>query len=222
MAKRKATRKKTATSGRKKPEKRTPIRKKTKKTRNIEASGGKAAKKKTTRKKGPSPEKTAKKKPTVKKKTAQKPPPTKAKAKKVSTRKTSAKTRAFRRKLARGEVGGPQEPGLPLKEVRARLGLIGPQIAALRWLDSLYLYGSALLEEARLERVNFIAVYRGLRSAARRKAAEAELRELIAAVLPVEFDVNTGTPGIGRLLGERNPAAQAHLGYSEPVFTRDS
>ena len=171
-------------------------------------------------------------KPTVKKKTAKKKAATKAKVKKASTRKKSVKkravktravkTRAFKRKLARGEVARPQEPGLPLKEVRARLGLIGPQIAALRWLDGLYLYGSALLEEARLERVNFIAVYRGLRSAARLKAAEAELRELIAAVLPVEFELNTGTPGIGRLLGEGNPAAQAHLGHSEPVFTRDA
>ena len=200
------------------------------------ASPGRMAKKKTTREKGPSPEKTAKKKatakkparkPTVKKKTAKKKAATQATVRKASTRKKSVKKkavkkRAFRRKFARRKVAGPQEPGLPLKEVRARLGLIGPQIAALRWLDGLFLYGSSLLEEARLEHVNFIAIYRGLRSAERMKAAEAELRELIAAVLPVEFDVSTGTPGIGRLLGEGNPAAQAHLGYSEPVFTRDA
>ena len=221
MAKRRATRKKAATSIRKKAKKRTSIRKKTKTTRNIEASGDKAAKNKTTRKKRPSLEKTAKKKADVKKRTTPK-TVAKRKVKKPSRRKPSAKTRAFQRKMARGEVAVSSEPGLPLKEVRARLGLIGPQIAALRWLDGLYLHGSALLQEARLERLNFIAVYRGLRSAARLKAAEAELRELIAAVLPVEFDLNTGSPGIGRLLGEGNPAAQAHLGYSEPVFTRDT
>ena len=241
MAKRKATRKKTAASARKKPKKGTAIRKRTKKSRNVAASRGKTAKKKTTREKGPSRKKTAKKKatvnkpatkPTVNKEAAKKKAVTKAKVtkpptrketvkKKVSKRKT-AKKRAFKRKFARGEGAGKEEPGLPLKEVRARLGLIGPQIAALRWLDGLYLYGSALLEEARLERVSFIAVYRGLRSGARLKAAEAELRELIAAVLPVEFDVSTGSPGIGRLLGEGNPAAQAHLGHSEPVFTRDA
>jgi hypothetical protein len=77
------------------------------------------------------------------------------------------------------------------------------------------------VEEPRLERVDFIVVYRGLRSAARLRAAETELRELLAAVLPMEFDLKlTGTLEIGRLLGEGNPAAQALLGYAETVFTR--
>ncbi len=222
MAKRRSTRKKTATSTRKNIKKVTSIQKQTKTTPKIKGSGSKVAKNKTTRKKRPSLEKTAKKKASVKKKTTPKTVAKQRKVNKPSRRKPSAKTRAFQRKLARGEVPGPPEPGLPLKEVRARLGLIGPQIAALRWLDALYLHGSALLEEARLERLDFIAIYRGLRSAARLKAAEAELRELIAAVLPVEFDLTTGTAGIGRLLGEGNPAAQAHLGHSEPVFTRDT
>jgi len=78
-----------------------------------------------------------------------------------------------------------------------------------------------LLKEPRLKRINFIIVYRGLRSASRLEAAEAELRMLITAVLPVEFNLSTGKPVIGRLLAEGNPAVQAHLGYSEPVFDRD-
>ena len=40
-------------------------------------------------------------------------------------------------------------------------------------------------------------------------------------MLPIEFDTKlTGTLEIGRLLDEGNPAAQALLGYSEPVFAR--
>lgn len=116
----------------------------------------------------------------------------------------------------------PQEPGLPLKEVRARLGLIGPQIAELDWLEGLYLYGAALLEMPRLERVDFIVVYRGRRGAKRLKAAESELRTLLEAVLPLDFELNTGTLEVGRLLSEGNPAAMAHLGHAEPVFTRSA
>ena len=104
--------------------------------------------------------------------------------------------------------------------MRARLGLIGPQIAALAWLEGLYLYGPALLEMPRLEHVDFIVVYRGKRNAKRLKAAESELRTLLQAVLPLDFELNTGTLEIGRLLSEGNPAALAHLGYSEPIFAR--
>ncbi|MEC8943569.1 MAG: hypothetical protein VX398_01725, partial [Acidobacteriota bacterium] len=67
-----------------------------------------------------------------------------------------------------------------------------------------------------------IIVYRGLRSASRLDAAEAELRMLITVVLPVEFNLSTGTPVIGRLLAEGNPAVQAHLGHSEPIFDRNN
>ena len=111
---------------------------------------------------------------------------------------------------------------MPLKEVRARLGLIAPQLTELSWLDGIYIYGEELLKEPRLQRINFIIVYRGLRSASRLGAAEAELRMLITAVLPVEFNLSTGTPVIGRLLAEGNPAVQAHLGYSEPIFDRNN
>ena len=45
---------------------------------------------------------------------------------------------------------------------------------------------------------------------------------LMAAVLPVEFNFSTGTPVIGRLLAEGNPAVQAHLGYSESIFDRNN
>jgi hypothetical protein len=115
----------------------------------------------------------------------------------------------------------PEEPGLPLKEIRARLGLIAPQLGEIDWLEGLYLYGGELLAEERLERVDFIVVHKGIRSAARIKAADKQLRTLLAAVLPLEFDLKlTGTLEIGRLLGEGNPAAQALLGYSEAVFTR--
>ncbi len=116
----------------------------------------------------------------------------------------------------------PQEPGLPLKEVRARLGLIGPQIADLDWLEGLYMYGRALMEAPRLERVDFIVVYRGRHGAKWIKAAQVELRTLLEAVLPLDFELNTGTLGVGRLLSEGNPAAVAHLGYAEPVFTRSA
>ena len=111
---------------------------------------------------------------------------------------------------------------MPLKEVRARLGLIAPQLTELSWLDAIYIYGSELLKEPRLKRINFIIVYRGLRSASRLEAAEVELRMLITAVLPVEFNLSTGTPVIGRLFAEGNPAVQAHLGYAEPIFDRDN
>ena len=115
-----------------------------------------------------------------------------------------------------------KEPGLPLKAVRARLGLIAPQLTELSWLDGIYIYGAELLKEPRLKRINFIIVYRGLRSASRLEAAEAELRMLITAVLPVEFNLSTGTPVIGRLFAEGNPAVKAHLGHSEPIFDRDN
>jgi len=61
-----------------------------------------------------------------------------------------------------------------------------------------------------------------LRSASRLEAAEAELRMLITAVLPVELNLSTGTPVIGRLFAEGNPAVKAHLGYAEPIFDRDN
>lgn len=241
MAKRKATRKKAAISSGKKAKTSTPIRKKTKKTRTTRASRGTVNKTKTPGKSAPSRKKSVTKK-SVKKKAAANKPTKKQAMKKGASKQVAAtaakvakpsgpkkaagkkiaKKKAVKRKFARRRDAGPQEPGLPFKEIRARLGLIRPQIAALRWLDGLYLYGAALVKEPRLERVDFIVIYRGLRGAARLKSAEAELRELIAAVLPVEFDLNTGSAGIGRLLGEGNPAAQAHLGYSEPVFTRDA
>ncbi len=245
MAKRKATRKKTATSSIKKAKTSTRTQKQTKKTRNTTAPRSTVNKTKTRRKKAPSHKKSATKKSTAneskkkqavrtgaaRKKVAPKATVTKPAVlektvkkdvSKKASKKRTAKKKVVRRRFIRRRHAGPEEPGLPFKEIRARLGLIGPQIAALRWLDGLYLYGAALLEKPRLERVDFIVIYRGLRSAARLKSAEAELRELIAAVLPVEFDLNTGSPGIGRLLNEGNPAAQAHLGYSEPVFTRDA
>ena len=197
MAKRKGTAKKTLESLRKKAKKGIAIQKKTRKTRSVSPTQDKAATKKTTGKK-------AVKKKSVKKKAAK----VLAGRKKVKKKKTHVK------------VSREEGPGLPLKEIRARLGLIVPQFAALSSLDGIYLYGAELLEEPRLEHVNFIVVYRSLRSAVRLKAAEAELRILITAVLPVEFNLDTGTPTIGRLLGEGNPAVQAHLGYSEPVFAR--
>jgi hypothetical protein len=147
------------------------------------------------------------------KKKAVKKKPSKKKVTKVLTSGKKAKKKARARS---------KEPGLPLKEVRARLGLIAPQLTELSWLDGIYIYGSELLKEPRLKRINFIIVYRGLRSASRLEAAEAELRMLITAVLPVEFNLSTGTPVIGRLFAEGNPAVQAHLGYAEPIFDRDN
>ena len=141
---------------------------------------------------------------------------------KKPSKKQVAKVRPPGKKAKKkARVARSKEPGLPLKEVRARLGLIAPQLTELSWLDGIYIYGSELLKEPRLKRINFIIVYRGLRSASRLEAAEAELRMLITAVLPVEFNLSTGKPVIGRLLAEGNPAVQAHLGYSEPVFDRD-
>lgn len=147
------------------------------------------------------------------KKKAVKKKPSKKKVAKVLTSGKKAKKKARARS---------KEPGLPLKEVRARLGLIAPQLTELSWLDGIYIYGSELLKEPRLKRINFIIVYRGLRSASRLEAAAAELRMLITAVLPVEFNLSTGTPVIGRLFAEGNPAVKAHLGYSEPIFDRDN
>ena len=122
---------------------------------------------------------------------------------------------------AEPEVPEPQEPGLPLKEVRARLGLIAPQIGELEWLDGLYMYGAELLEVARLEQVDFIVVYKRLRSGSKIKAAEKELKELLGAVLPIDVELKmTGTLEIGRLLAEGNPAAQALLGHAETVYPR--
>ena len=194
MAKRKATRKKKPESSRKKTKKGVTRQKRVKKTRSVSPSSSKAAKKKAVKKK-----------------------PSKKKVAKVLTSGKKAKKRARARARARSK-----EPGLPLKEVRARLGLIAPQLTELSWLDGIYIYGEELLKEPRLQRINFIIVYRGLRSASRLGAAEAELRMLITAVLPVEFNLSTGTSVIGRLLAEGNPAVQAHLGYSEPVFDRNN
>ena len=194
MAKRKATRKKKPESSRKKTKKGVTRQKRVEKTRSVSPSSSKAAKKKAVKKK-----------------------PSKKKVAKVLTSGKKAKKRARARARARSK-----EPGLPLKEVRARLGLIAPQLTELSWLDGIYIYGEELLKEPRLQRINFIIVYRGLRSASRLDAAEAELRMLITAVLPVEFNLSTGTPVIGRLLAEGNPAVQAHLGYSEPIFDRNN
>ena len=194
MAKRKATRKKKPESSRKKTKKGVTRQKRVETTRSVSPSGSKAAKKKAVKKK-----------------------PSKKKVAKVLTSGKKAKKRARARARARSK-----EPGLPLKEVRARLGLIAPQLTELSWLDGIYIYGEELLKEPRLQRINFIIVYRGLRSASRLGAAEAELRMLITAVLPVEFNLSTGTPVIGRLLAEGNPAVQAHLGYSEPIFDRNN
>ena len=194
MAKRKATRKKKPESSRKKTKKGVTRQKRVKKTRSVSPSSSKAAKKKAVKKK-----------------------PSKKKVAKVLTSGKKAKKRARARARARSK-----EPGLPLKEVRARLGLIAPQLTELSWLDGIYIYGEELLKEPRLQRINFIIVYRGLRSASRLGAAEAELRMLITAVLPVEFNLSTGTSVIGRLLAEGNPAVQAHLGYSEPIFDRNN
>ena len=194
MAKRKATRKKKPESSRKKTKKGVTRQKRVKKTRSVSPSSSKAAKKKAVKKK-----------------------PSKKKVAKVLTSGKKAKKRARARARARSK-----EPGLPLKEVRARLGLIAPQLTELSWLDGIYIYGEELLKEPRLQRINFIIVYRGLRSASRLDAAEAELRMLVTAVLPVEFNLSTGTPVIGRLLAEGNPAVQAHLGYSEPIFDRNN
>ena len=194
MAKRKATRKKKPESSRKKTKKGVTRQKRVETTRSVSPSGSKAAKKKAVKKK-----------------------PSKKKVAKVLTSGKKAKKRARARARARSK-----EPGLPLKEVRARLGLIAPQLTELSWLDGIYIYGEELLKEPRLQRINFIIVYRGLRSASRLGAAEAELRMLITAVLPVEFNLSTGTSVIGRLLAEGNPAVQAHLGYSEPIFDRNN
>jgi len=180
----------------------------------------KAAKKKVTAK-------TAKKKVTAK--AAKKRVPAKTAKKKVAKRAATGKdskkktagmtSKPTAKPAAKPE---PQEPGLPLKELRARLGLIGPQIADLDWLEGLYMYGRALMEAPRLERVDFIVVYRGRHGAKWIKAAQVELRTLLEAVLPLDFELNTGTLGVGRLLSEGNPAAVAHLGYAEPVFTRSA
>ena len=194
MAKRKATRKKKPESSRKKTKKGVTRQKRVETTRSVSPSGSKAAKKKAVKKK-----------------------PSKKKVAKVLTSGKKAKKRARARARARSK-----EPGLPLKEVRARLGLIAPQLTELSWLDGIYIYGEELLKEPRLQRINFIIVYRSLRSASRLGAAEAELRMLITAVLPVEFNLSTGTSVIGRLLAEGNPAVQAHLGYSEPIFDRNN
>ena len=236
MAKRKKTRKKTAATAPKKAKNSRQARKKAKKKRISSTKRVKVAKKQARPKKGPIRKKTAKKKAaakklakkrTVKKKAIKKKDTAKTTASKASARNKTVKKKAAKvarkdasKKAVKVEITAPEEPGLPLKEIRARLGLIGPQIAALSWLEGLYLYGSVLLQEARHERVDFIVVYRGLRSAGRLKGAETELRELIGAVLPIEFELSTGSPEIGRLLGEGNPAAQAHLGYSEPIFAR--
>ena len=186
MVKRKATRKKKPESSRKKTKKGVTRQKRVETTRSVSPSGSKAAKKKAVKKK-----------------------PSKKKVAKVLTSGKKAKKRARARARARSK-----EPGLPLKEVRARLGLIAPQLTELSWLDGIYIYGEELLKEPRLQRINFIIVYRGLRSASRLGAAEAELRMLVTAVLPVEFNLSTGTSVIGRLLAEGNPAVQAHLGHS--------
>lgn len=246
MAKRKATRKKAARTARKEAKTKVSTQKQAKKTRKLTSATGKTSKRKTTPKKavmGKKSQKTAKgttdrkaaRKKIVKKATPKKMPAKAAQRKaantKVTTKKTAdtaAKKKASKKKAAvrttepkaPAAKRQPQEPGLPLKEVRARLGLIGPQIADLDWLEGLYLYGRALLEVPRLERVGFIVVYRGRRGAKRLKAAESELRTLLEAVLPLDFELNTGTLEVGRLLSEGNPAAMAHLGYAEPVFTR--
>jgi hypothetical protein len=250
MAKRTTTRKKAARSARKKAKTSGSIQKSTKKTRNLTSTTGKASKKKTPRKRAVTGKKSKKtaaatanknaaRKTTVKKATKRKAPAKaaqkkaakkkvagKAAKKKVTKKKGAQKKPTKKAAAATTEPETPavepeqQEPGLPLKEVRARLGLIGPQIADLDWLEGLYLYGPALLEMPRLEHVDFIVVYRGRRGAKRLKAAESELRTLLEAVLPLDFELNTGTLEVGRLLGEGNPAAMAHLGYAEPVFTR--
>jgi hypothetical protein len=203
--KKKATKKKVA---KKKVAKKAATKKKVKK----KASKKSVAKKVATKKAASKP---------AKKKTAAKKPAAKKVGKKKRTRK--AKAAEIEAPRVEPQPAVPEEPGLPLKEVRARLGLIGPQIASLTWLEGLYLYGSALLETPRLEHVDFIVVHKGIRSAGRLKTAESELRDLLAAVLPLDFDLKlTGTLQIGRLLGEGNPAAQALLGYSEPVFARSA
>lgn len=221
------------------------MQKSTKTARKVTLATRKASKKNTTRKKavmGKKSKKTAAattnkkaaRKRTVKKATKKKVPAKAAKKnaakKKGAGKVTKKKTpdRVTKRKAAAATTEPeapavepePQEPGLPLKEVRARLGLIGPQIAELDWLEGLYLYGPALLETPRLEHVDFIVVYRRRHGAKRLKAAESELRTLLGAVLPLDFELNTGTLEVGRLLSERNPAAMAHLGYAEPIFTR--
>ena len=222
MAKRKTTRKKAAKPTRKKATKSGSTQKLTKKTRKPTPATGKASKKKTTRKSGV----TGKKSKKIAAATTSRKVSRKRTLKRATKNKESAKAAKKRSAVATPEPEAPavkpepQEPGLPLKEVRARLGLIGPQIADLDWLEGLYLYGPALLEVPRLERVDFIVVHRGRRGANRLKAAERELRTLLEAVLPLDFELNTGTPLVGRLLSERNPAAIAHLGHAEPVFNR--
>ena len=150
---------------------------------------------------------------------------TKVANKKTSVAKKKTKTQAVadagQAEPAVSKVSEPEEPGLPLKELRARLGLIAAQIGEFEWLEGLYMYGAELLEAKRLERVDFIVVYKRLRSAAKLKAAESDLRELLGAVLPIDFELKlTGTLEIGRLLAEGNPAAQALLGYAETVYPR--
>ena len=195
------------------------------------APGAAAAKKKTAK---VAPGAAAAKKKTAKKASgaaaAKKKPARVARGAAAAKKKTARKTAgagAAKKKTAKVAAARripppvPEEPGLPLKEVRARLGLIGGQIADFDWLEGLYMYGPELVEAPRLERVDFIAVFRGLRNTSRLKSAEAELRELLAAVLPLDFDLKlTGTLEIGRLLDEGNPAAQALLGYAEAVFSR--
>ncbi|MFQ5744065.1 MAG: hypothetical protein ACE5HV_10805 [Acidobacteriota bacterium] len=103
------------------------------------------------------------------------------------------------------------------------MGLIGPQLSEFSWLEGVYLHGASLIERPRLLHLNFIIVYRGLSRPAQRKAAHAQLIELLQAVLPVRLHVQfTGARGVARLLDENNPAAHALLGYAESVFVRNA
>lgn len=202
MAKRRKGRKKT-TAKRKKTPKRKPSRrkkakKKKKSTRTRKRSGTRNRRRRTGKR--------ATKKRATKKRAAKKRPSTKQAPSKKKKKQKAAKP----------------PPGLPLKEVRARLGLIQAQLAELPWLQGLYLYGSNVVEDpAALRRASFIVTQSGLRGSAAVREAGRELEELLGAVLPIQLDLQiVDTPAVGELLTEENPAAIALLGHAEAVFVR--
>jgi hypothetical protein len=158
----------------------------------------------------------------TKKPAAKKEAPKKA-AKKTARKKTSKKaaTGGKPKKRRRGKKRKPADEGMPMKEVRARLGLIRQKLLEMTWIEGIYLYGAELVDQQYLTQLKLIVFYTGLRTPAAQRSAQQELQELLHAVLPLELSIQlAGTPGMAELLEEGNPAAIALLGHTETVFAR--
>ncbi len=193
------------------------------------APAKKAPTKKAPTKRVPTKKVPAKKSPVKKpaKKAPAKKPAKKVPAKKVATKKKSTTAKSKRTDKA-AEASAPAPPAKPrritkmsLDEVLISIGTLEGNWSDLGWLQGLYLYGQDLKSTDYHREFSFIVVYRGLSKSSQIRKARADLDAILAQAAPVHRTLNfIPTIGIIEQMRTDNPAVNALLGHTVPIFVR--